>query len=135
MRYITDIHALNLPCSLGTTGDWHRFGIQWKEPRMLATEDLPWGTWGIECDSDSNIPEHENKRFSVANHVRAIADMIALGRFSVAQGSSEDYLDGHDYDEEIVTHIAMLKDTDNWDDISRFMEQEYGETWTRVKSV
>lgn len=129
MRYITDIHALNLPCSLGTTGDWHRFAIQWEHPCTLDSDELPWGTWGIEIDSDVSVPQDSATHHNIANHVRAIADMIARRRFTLAQGACEDYLDGHDYDAEISQHIAMLEGIDGWDEINAFMVAEFGSAW------
>jgi len=47
MQYITGIHALNIPCSLDTTGDWHSSWIQWKHPRIRDTEDSIFGEYGL----------------------------------------------------------------------------------------
>lgn len=129
MRYITDIHALNLPCSLGTTGDWHASALQWDEPRMLESEDSPWGDWGIEAPSAARVPHHEGQALNIANHVRALADMIASHRFTVAQGASEEFLDGDDYDEDIFSHIIMLKGQPDWEEIDAFMRKEYRLAW------
>ncbi|WP_304857489.1 MULTISPECIES: hypothetical protein [Bacteria] len=129
MRYITDIHALNLPCSLGTTGDWHTSALQWDRLRIRESEESPWGDWGIESPSAARVPQHEGMRFNVANHVRALADMIAAHRFTVAQGASEAFLDGNDYDNELFSHIIMLKGTPGWGEIDSFMRKEYRLAW------
>lgn len=38
MKYITGVHALNIPCHLNTTGDWHMSGIQWDHPTMRDSQ-------------------------------------------------------------------------------------------------
>ncbi len=131
MRYVTDIHALNLTCSLGTTGDWHASSLQWDHPRMLESEDSPWGDWGIEAPSAATLPGHPGEAYNVANHVRALADMVAQGRFIPAQGMSQEFLDGDEYDEELFEHILMLKGSPRWDDIDRFMRKEYRLKWAK----
>lgn len=35
MKYVSLIHALNLPCSLDTCGDWHTSALQWDSPNIL----------------------------------------------------------------------------------------------------
>ena len=31
MQYLSGIHALNLQCSLDTSGDWHQSALRWKD--------------------------------------------------------------------------------------------------------
>ena len=88
MKYITGIHALNLPCSLPTFGDWHRYGIQWKNLTIRDTEKSIFGDYGIE--EYSKVPEHPGT-FKVANHIRALLDMLAEGQFGYAQGMRKDF--------------------------------------------
>lgn len=47
MRYITGIHALNLPCSLKTCGDWHTSALKWVDITYADTESSILGDWGI----------------------------------------------------------------------------------------
>ncbi len=132
MEYITDIHALNLECDLGTTGDWHASAIRWEHPRTLDTGETPWGDWGIEVDSDRWVPGNPG-RHNIANHVRALCDMVYLGRLSNAQGMSEVFLDGDEYDEDIFEHIYMLRETPRWAAVNEFMGREYGRKWVSYR--
>jgi hypothetical protein len=38
MLYLSGIHALNLPCSLLTCGDWHTSGINWHGFVLLESQ-------------------------------------------------------------------------------------------------
>lgn len=130
MKYITDIHALNMECDLGTMGDWHRSGIDWSHPRTLESESTPWGDWGIEVGSSRAVPLNPGPH-NIANHVRALCDMVLMGRFRAAEGMGDEFLDGDSYDSEVFSHIAMLAGCENWDAIDRFMAREYGRRWFR----
>ena len=48
MKYISLIHALNIPCHLETCGDWHASSIQWENPHILESDHSLWGDYGIE---------------------------------------------------------------------------------------
>ena len=71
MLYITGLFALNLECSLGTTGDWHMSGMDWSKLTLADSNNSIFGTYGIERNSIRSIPEHEGKPHYIANHVRA----------------------------------------------------------------
>lgn len=133
MKYVTDIHALNLACDLDTTGDWHFGALQWQSPRMLDSETSPFGDYGIERSSPRRLPQHEGETFNIANHVRACLDIIEQGRFTVAQGMRKDYIGNDRYDNDIFTQVWLLKDRADWVDIDRFMRKEYGMDWIRFK--
>lgn len=129
MRYITDIHALNLSNDLDTTGDWHRGAIQWEAPRMGNTDTSPFGSWGIMFSSPVTVPEHEGETFNIANHLRACADAIAAGRFTIVQGMKETFIGNDKYNLELFEQIIKLQTQDNWPDINNFMTKEYGLEW------
>ena len=129
MRYVTDIHALNLNCDLNTTGDWHQSALQWDHPRMAESEDSVLGDWGIVRNSPVHLPEHGSQRFNVSNHLRALVDMLAAGRFTLAQGMRKDFIDTSEYDDEIFAHIKLLRYQPNWAEIDAFMKKEYGRKW------
>lgn len=129
MRYVTDIHALNLPSDTDTTGDWHASAIQWSHLRMAESSDSAFGDWGITRNSPVAIPEHEGQRFNVANHVRAVLDMLEHGRLSVARGMREVYIGNDAYNVEIFPRVLLLRETEIWPDIDRFMKKEYGLEW------
>lgn len=129
MEYVTDIHALNLPSETDTTGDWHASALQWKRLRMAESDDSIFGDWGITRDSSARIPEHEGQRFNVANHVRALLDMIERGRLSVARGMRDVYIGNDAYNDEIFPRVWLLHQSDNWPCIDHFMKKEYGRAW------
>lgn len=126
MKYVTGIHALNLPCELDTDGDWHCSGLQWERPTFADSDKSIFGLYGIEYDKE--IPEHTGK-FAVANHIRALLDMLDKGQFGYAQGMRDDFIDSDDYTDEVFEKVLMLKDNDNWNEISDFMGSEYYMKW------
>lgn len=128
MKYITGIHALNLPCSLPTFGDWHRYGIQWKNLTIRDTEKSIFGDYGIE--EYSKVPEHPGT-FKVANHIRALLDMLAEGQFGYAQGMRKDFICNDSLDTEVFEKVFQLKNTPLWDQINQFMGREYAMRWLR----
>ena len=133
--YITDIHALNLPCALGTTGDWHHSAIQWDSPRTLESSESPFGDWGIEADRGIRHSGQTIEHANVANHVRACLDMIERGRLTCAQGMREDFLDGNrTFDQDVFSRVALLRSRDNWNEIDAFMKREYGMDWVDWKA-
>ena len=126
MKYITGIHALNLPCSLLTCGDWHLSSLQWEQPFFRHTADSVFGYYGIE--ENISIPEHQEK-YPVANHIRALLDLLELGKFTLAQGMNKDFICNDDYTDEIFEQVMKLKDSPRWSDIDQFMRKEYFSRW------
>ena len=107
MKYITGIHALNLPCSLPTFGDWHRYGIQWKNPTIRDTEKSIFGDYGIE--EYSKVPEHSRNILRLLTHIRALLDMLAEGQFGYAQGMRKDFICNDSLDTEVFEKVFQLK--------------------------
>ena len=132
MLYITGIHALNLPCSLMTCGDWHCSSIQWKRPNMRESKQSIFGDYGIEFNV--TIPEHDGT-YAVANHIRALLDLLELGIFSVAQGMNNDFICNDDYNDEIFGKVTLLSDSLKWNEIDRFMGKEYAHKWLDYKKT
>jgi len=126
VKYITGIHALNLPCTLETCGDWHTSAIQWEKPFLRSSEDSIFGRYGIE--SNVSIPHHTEK-FNAANHLRALLDLLELGQFTVAQGMRDDFICNDAYTEEIFSHVVKLKASPLWTKIDNFMKSEYYMQW------
>ena len=126
MRYITGVHALNLPCSLLTGGDWHRSALKWEKITYRDSGDSLYGDYGIEqC---SVVPEHEGT-YAVANHIRALLDLLEMGNFSAAQGMNRDFIGNDDYTVEVFDKVAMMRDLPRWDEIDDFMGREYFNKW------
>ena len=126
MLYVSGLYALNLSCSLDTCGDWHHGALNWKNVLFLESADLPWGNKGIE--HNRLIPRH-NECYNVANHIRALLDLIFLGDFASAQGMRHDFIDNEKYTLEIFKAIEVLKNHENWEIISQFMLKEYKLDW------
>lgn len=83
--------------------------------------------YGIE--KNRTIPFHRGK-YNAANHIRALLDLLAEGKYSIAQGMKEDYICNDIYTEEIFQKVSLMQELDNWPNIDRFMEREYGIEWT-----
>lgn len=130
MLYLSGIHALNLPCSLLTCGDWHTSGINWNNIVLLNSNKSIFGEYGIE--QGKVIPESK-KTFNVANHIRALLDLLAQGRYSVAQGMNKDFICNDLYTEEIFQKVSLMKTLKNWPEIDRFMGREYYSKWLKYK--
>ena len=130
MKYISGIHALNLPCGLLTCGDWHQFGLQWRRLTLLESEGSIFGDYGIE--QGKSIPEHDGT-YNVANHIRALLDLLQQEKYSVAQGMNKDFICNEDYDAEIFSWVYKLSSTGYWDKIDRFMGREYHSKWLDYK--
>lgn len=130
MKYISGIFALNTPCDLDTMGDWHVSALNWKNPLILESENLPFKDFGIE--ENKKIPEH-NELYNVANHIRACLDLIYLGNFGYAQGMNRDFISNSKYDNLIFENVYLLKDEPNFTQINEFMQKEYRMKWVIFK--
>jgi len=106
MLYLSGIHALNLPCALYTCGDWHTSGINWNSVALLESEESIFGDYGIE--QNKTIPDNPGT-FNVANHIRALLDLLIQGKYTVAQGMNIDFICSELYTEEIFQKVALMK--------------------------
>ncbi len=120
MLYISGMQALNLPCNLDTSGDWHRSCMDWSHLTLKENNGSIWGEYGIE--GPKVIPDNKEKHY-VANHIRALLDMLCDRNFSDAQGMNDDYIGSDKYDEEIFRQVTKMKDLPYWADIDSFMEK------------
>lgn len=130
MLYISGIHALNLSCELETCGDWHQSAIQWNNIPLQESEGSIFGDYGIELNR--KVPE-QIEIFAVANHIRALLDLLVAGKFSIAQGMKNDYICRDKYTEEIFEKVLLLKNNENWNEIDNFMKKEYLSQWSNYK--
>lgn len=130
MKYITGIHALNLPCPLETSGDWHTSALRWENITIAESKEMFFGSYGI--NYGVKIPEHK-EIYAVADHIRALLDLLELGHFTAAQGMNKDFICNPAYDEEIFGKVYSMRILDNWEDINLFMEKEYFMQWVRYR--
>ena len=126
MKYLTGMFALNTPCPLDTTGDWHRLCYDWSNPEYAESDESLWGTYGIYFNE--NIPMLGTGGY-VADHIRALLDMLSQGRFLEAQGMRNDYICNDSYNEIIFSKVIMLINNTNWDGVNAFMHREYPRKW------
>ena len=126
MKYISGIFALNINCDLDTCGDWHQSALKWDSFTLLESENSIWGDYGIE--KNKTIPGHSVK-YNVANHIRALLDLIQQHNFGLAGGMREDFICNDKYNKEIFEKVYMLRNSNKWNDISRFMGKEYCLKW------
>lgn len=130
MKYLTGVHALNLNCSLLTCGDWHQSALAWKNLTIRDTEDSVFGDYGIEYNK--SIPEHAEK-YAVANHIRALLDLLETGNFTEPQGMRKDFICNETYTSEVFAQVKKLRSSPHWEKIDRFMGKEYYSDWLDFK--
>lgn len=131
MKYITGLQALNLTCSLDTTGDWHQPCLDWSHLSLWDTDTAFYKDYGIE--ENFHVPEHPGEKFKVANHIRALLDMLYAKDFGNARGMNRDYIGQPLYDGEIFAKVMEMRRLPYWDEIDRFMEKEYLMKWVRFR--
>ena len=130
MKYLSGIFALNLMCKLDTYGDWHTSAIDWKKIKFWESDGSVWGNYGIE--ENRHIPDNTGK-FNVANHIRALLDLISIGYFPTAQGMRDNFICNDKYTPEIFAKVSMLKSSPLWNKIDQFMSKEYMMQWINYK--
>lgn len=128
MKYVTGIFALNLPCSLDTCGDWHSCSINWDNVDIRESNNSILKDYGIKTNQSIKFL-NKSKKYNVANHIRALLDMLIVGNYGYAQGMKEDYICNDKYTKEIFNQVLKLKTLDNWAEINRFMIKEYKMKW------
>ena len=129
MLYVTGMNALNVPCNLDTIGDWHKEHYNWKHPDCMESEDSPLKNYGI----DYRYVEDFHKSVYIANHIRALLDLLYRGMFSYCLGMRYMYIDNERYNSEVYRQVYRLKGENQWNRIDEFMTNEYGLEWTQYK--
>ena len=130
MLYLSGVHALNLPCKLETCGDWHTSALQWRDLRLLDSDNSLFGDYGIE--TEKSVPE-KMELYNVANHIRALLDLLVQGNFAAAQGMRDDFICTEKYTEQIFNKVALMSALTHWPDIDQFMGKEYFMQWVNFR--
>ena len=124
MLYITGQHALNLPCSLDTTGDWHTASMNWNKIEFAETEGSVFGEYGIEtCDV---VPLHKGETFYIANTLRALLDLMQKGNFGFLIGMRDDFICNDKYTEEFFDKVWLIHGKRG---VNKLMEKEWRLEW------
>jgi len=126
LLYLSGMAALNLPCELETCGDWHFTSIDWQNVKFRDSSESVFSSYGIE--QNRSIPGH-NGKYNVANHIRALLDLIEQGSFSLAKGMNQDYICNEKYTLEIFEKVSLLSSSKRWLEVDRFMGLEYYSEW------
>lgn len=130
VKYLTGVQALNIPCLLNTNGDWHQSGIHWETLKMAESQGSFFDQYGIE--GPKKVPMHKSKIY-VANHIRALLDMLYDQDFSNAQGMRKDYIGNDSYNNIVFDQVYKMRNLSYWYLIDRFMESEYKLYWLAFK--
>jgi hypothetical protein len=128
MKYITGTYALNLPCELDTSGDWHYSAIDWSNIPMRDSNASVYRNADI---AERMLPTGKKKY--VANHIRALLDLIEQGYFSSAQGMRENFIANEKYTQTVFDMVWKLRSNSNWTQIDGFMGKEYLCDWLRYR--
>ncbi len=123
MLYISGEQALNLPCQLETCGDWHYYSMNWSRLDFRESEESIYKDYGLEYN---RVICGYKERYVVANHIRAILDMLYEHKFDLIWNFKEDYICNDKYTEEILLKVSMMLPDDK---VYDFMHREYGRQW------
>lgn len=124
MKYITGIESLNLSCKLNTCGDWHNTLVNWNNLHFRESNDSIFGNWGIEVGREVN-----GKVINVANHLRAILDLMVDGHTNYLKFFYKDFIGTDKYNKDLFDKVIMLKNRENWTEINKLMQHEFMSDW------
>ncbi|WP_290150005.1 hypothetical protein [uncultured Parasutterella sp.] len=91
-------------------------------------DDSVFGIYGIE--DNSFVPNHPDT-YKIANHIRALLDLVSEGNFGYAQGMNKDFICNNKYTEEVFSKLLLLRTSYMWEKIKEFIGKEYGVAWLR----
>lgn len=129
MKYVSGIHALNLPCAIDTAGDWHAPSQDWDAPWVLISDESIFGSWGIETNRTIPFASTPQRLVNIANHIRACLDLLEHNRLTLARGMREGFIDNENYTPMVFELVERLKDVPHWPAINKLMIKEYGLDW------
>jgi len=78
------------------------------------------------------FPENDGT-YAVANHIRALLDLLEIQKFSVAQGMNNDFIGNDEYTQEIFDKVYAMRKLPHWTEIDHFMGKEYYSKWLDYK--
>lgn len=111
MQYITGLHALQCPCSLGTPGDTHHTSVDWTYPTLADTSTAFYKDYGVEADKEvARLSGNRN----VANHIRAALDLLAQGKVNDLSGLKREILANDQLTLELFNKVIELHTENVW---------------------
>ena len=105
MQYITGHHALCCPCALNTPGNPHHLSVDWTYPATADTDTAFFKDYGIE--KDRIVPIDSTPR-NVANHLRAVLDLLAEGKLKELVGLKHEIIANDLYTPELFNKVIEL---------------------------
>ena len=134
MKYLTGMHALNVPCPSKTCGDWHQSAYKWETLTMGETEGSILGDYGIFLSD--KVPDGNGgyRKMYVADTIRALFDLIIKNDYANAQGMREDFICNEDYTPEVFSIADKFKGTPYWEYVDYALTREYELEWLNHKN-
>lgn len=134
MKYITGIQALNIEDSTECCGDWHTSSMDWKNLTFGESDGSIYDTWGIEADK--TLPTYGDKKFYVANTMRAVLDLMQEEKYlRYLKGFRDDFFCTDKYNDEFFGQVMKLKNLEHWDGINHLMQMEFMFDWDRYRDT
>jgi transcriptional regulator with XRE-family HTH domain len=137
VKYLSMMYAFNTrPKTLTKTfGDWHQFNYFYdlKDTDLIKIGDNPLGAWGI--DNSVQTPKYNNtkQRYKVANHLRALLDLLYYQRLPKAKEALADFIGTDEYDLLIFEKVALFKTLPHWAKIDNLMDDHFTTKWRKYK--
>lgn len=125
-NYISGYYSLNTPDINDITADWHP-RLYWysnnkNEKIPLYNTNNIFSNEGIEYREVNIFSDEQNKKYYIANHVRAIADLVAtLDDIRELRGCVNDWLMIETQEKELYELLLKIKDKD----IDWFLKEEF----------
>ncbi|MCY3038976.1 MULTISPECIES: hypothetical protein [Aerococcus] len=126
MKYLSGQFALNIPCKLETYGDWHILALDWSNPDFKESQNSVFGNYGIE--DNKKLPYHTGTYF-VANHLRAILDLLDDGYVKYLVGMKNDFIGTDQYNNEFFDQVYLLNNNKHLQSIYKLLLREFGLEW------
>lgn len=116
MTYISGWEALNIPNSDGKTADWHPL-LYLADKNSVKTYESNeiLGDLGIQ----KRYVKFLDKEAYVANHARAIADLVYKGETNGLKNCVRDYLE-NDEEAELFGYLKLINTNEKIDDFMKF---------------
>lgn len=125
-NYISGYYALNLPDKDGIIADWHPrqywYSLKENDKIPLFNTNNIFGIEGIEFRTIGNFSLDKEKKYYIANHIRAIADLtVTLSDINELRGCTNDWLQGEGQILELYNLLLKIKHKD----IDWFLKEEF----------
>lgn len=133
MKYLSGIHALNVPCEEYGNMDWHRGSLDWSKEYLLENNKLLESEKSIlkewQINREIQIVGFQDK-VKVASIVRAICDMILNKEFTYIEGVKNYLCLEKQQVEDICYKIKEVYNED--EEIEEYMGYNFTIFWMKI---